>query len=268
MGLHLGGARAQTRGAARLTVLQLNMSFGQGGLEPLLALVHETRPDVVALEAVGENFRSLRAGLPDYIFYRDGELALGSRLPLDAFAPDPTIVTHGATHQAKYIRGRVTTAAGPVRVYAVHPISPHPSFDKIRASGRTEDLWTGEIVEQEARRAMAETTVVRLAQLGAVAEDARSSPDPVLIVGDTNLPELSWAFAGLFGGYHDAFAETGRGFGYTYPADRPSLDPWMRIDRILAGTGLRVLTASAPARRIYKHLPLVAEVEVLPGAPR
>ncbi len=266
MGLHLRGGRAPTRGAARLTVLQLNMGFGHGGIEPVLALVRDTRPDVVALEAVGGNFWSLQAGLPGYVFFRDGELALGSRLPLDEFTPDPTLAGGGAGHPAMYIRARATTPAGPVRVYAVHPTSPHPSFDKIRESGHPAELFTSELFEQEARRAMAETTVLRLAQLGAVADDARRSSDPVLIVGDTNLPELSWAFAGLFSAYHDAFAETGRGFGYTYPADR---GPWMRIDRILAGDGLRVLAASAPPRRIYKHLPLMAEIEILPtAAPR
>jgi endonuclease/exonuclease/phosphatase family metal-dependent hydrolase len=161
-----------------------------------------------------------------------------------------------------YARARVTTPGGPVRVYAIHPTSPHSTFDEIRGEGLKSELLSGRALRSENRHEVASNTAERLAQLSAVAEDARTSPDPVIIGGDTNMPTLSRAFAHLFGDYHDAFAETGRGFGYSYPADKPS---WMRIDRILLGPRFRVLSSFTSERRIYKHQAVVSDIELLPG---
>lgn len=268
MGLHLGSPRPQAQGTLRMTVLTLNMGFGHGGLQPVIALIRDTHADVVTLAAVGGRFEELREGLPGFTFVRDEELAIGSRFPLDEFVVGAPIVRDGAgardggTEPGMSIRCRLTTPAGRIRVYAVHPSSPHNAFDEIRGGGLRGELLSGRIFGAEARRQMSDNTTLRLAQLGAVAAAARTSPDPVLIGGDTNLPELSQAFARFFGDYHDAFAETGRGFGYTYPAD--TRRPWMRIDRILAGPRFRVLSAFTPPRHIYKHLAVVADVELRP----
>ena len=261
MGLHVGGTRRPAAGATRVTVMTLNMGFGHAGTAPVISLIREVGADVVALEAVGGNFAALRAGLAEYSFARDGELAIGSRLPMDQFVVGPPVVEAGVSHPGMYVRCRLTTAAGQVRLYAVHPTSPHSTFDEIRGDGLRQTILTGRIFGAEARQEMTANTDERLAQLGAVAADARSSPYPVLIAGDTNLPGLSPAFVRLFGEYHDAFAEAGRGFGYTYPADK---SPWMRIDRILAVPGLRIVSAFTPRRRIYKHLAVVADVELAP----
>jgi vancomycin resistance protein VanJ len=59
----------------------------------------------------------------------------------------------------------------------------------------------------------------------------------VIIAGDTNLPGLSRIFRENLGGFDDAFAAVGRGFGYTYP----SKFPWLRIDRILTNGKLRAV---------------------------
>jgi endonuclease/exonuclease/phosphatase family metal-dependent hydrolase len=104
---------------------------------------------------------------------------------------------------------------------------------------------------------------LRLVQVQAVAEDAAASRYPVLIAGDTNLPEQSWALARWLGGYRDAFAERGTGFGYSFPAPRR---PWMRIDRIMAGPGFRVLSCRLLPERVSDHLTVVADLQ-LPGAP-
>jgi endonuclease/exonuclease/phosphatase (EEP) superfamily protein YafD len=263
MGLHLGGPHRQTDGATRLTVLTLNMGFGHGGIAPVISLIRDTRADVVALQAVGGNFAALRAGLTEYSFVRDGELAIGSRFPLDQFVVSAPVVLDGGAQPGMYVRCRLMTPAGPVRLYSVHPTSPHSSFDRIRDAGIREEMLTGHILDGQSRLEMIANTAVRLAQLGALSEDAGTSPDPVLIAGDTNLPGLSWALSRLFGAYQDGFAEAGRGFGYTYPADR---HPWMRIDRVLAASRFRFVGALTPERRIFKHLAVVADVELPPAS--
>jgi len=108
---------------------------------------------------------------------------------------------------------------------------------------------------------MEPNTRERLEQVRALAADAASSPDPVLIAGDTNLPGLSWAFWHWLGGFSDGFAEVGRGFGYSYPAQRMV---WMRIDRILAGPRFRFLDAATISPRVADHLAVAADLELLP----
>lgn len=263
MGLHLGHPRLGTPGTPRLTVLQLNMGFGHGGRPPVIALIRDVGADIVTLEAVSGNFELLRAEMTEYKFFRDGDLAIGSRFPIDQLVVGAPVVEDGVTHDAMYMRARVMTPSGPIRVYAVHPTSPHSTFDEIRGEGLRHEIRSGQILGDEARVEMIKNTNERLAQLGAAAADAQTSPDPVLIGGDTNMPELSRAFARLFGDYQDAFAEVGRGFGYSYPDDK---HPWMRIDRILAGPRFRILSAVTLKRKIYKHRAVVADVELPPAA--
>ena len=108
---------------------------------------------------------------------------------------------------------------------------------------------------------MEANTRQRLEQVRALAADAAKSSEPVIIAGDTNLPGLSWAFSHWLGGFSDGFAEVGRGFGYSYPAQRMV---WMRIDRILAGPRFRFLDVTTISPRISDHLAVAADLELLP----
>ena len=112
---------------------------------------------------------------------------------------------------------------------------------------------------------MEANTQERLDQVRALAADAAKSSDPVLIAGDTNLPGLSWAFSHWLGEFSDGFAEVGRGFGYSYPAQRMV---WMRIDRILAGPRFRFLDAATISPRVSDHLAVAADLELLPDPDR
>jgi endonuclease/exonuclease/phosphatase family metal-dependent hydrolase len=83
-----------------------------------------------------------------------------------------------------------------------------------------------------------------------------------VIVGDTNLPPLSGIGRRRFGAFRDAFEAVGFGFGYTFPAKLP----WMRIDRVLAGPGVRFLSARVGARGASDHRSLRVDLEL--EAPR
>jgi endonuclease/exonuclease/phosphatase family metal-dependent hydrolase len=56
----------------------------------------------------------------------------------------------------------------------------------------------------------------RAKQADIVAEVIKNSPYKVIAVGDLNDVPLSYAYSTVKGNLSDAFAETGRGFGYTY----------------------------------------------------
>ncbi len=263
MGLYLSGPRPETPGALNFRIFTFNIGLGMNGVADVLARIRDARADVVVLEEVSdENVAFLRAGLSGFAFQHLDQFVIASRFPIDkAFVP-PEIEVDGAPHSRHYARCRLRTPAGPIRLYVTHPISPHGVLDRIRGDGLRDEILSGRTFMARTREGVAANARQRVAQVRALAEDAAHSPDPVLIAGDTNLPGLSWAFARWLGGYQDAFAEVGRGFGYTYPAHKRV---WMRIDRILGGPGITFLNAGPIGPRSYTHLGLVAEAEIYPA---
>jgi endonuclease/exonuclease/phosphatase family metal-dependent hydrolase len=84
---------------------------------------------------------------------------------------------------------------------------------------------------------------------------------PFVIAGDTNLPPGSAIARRRFAGLHDAFADVGNGFGFTFPAKRP----WMRIDRFLAASGVRFLAIRTEPLGPSDHRAVEAEIELEGG---
>ncbi|HEY4394007.1 MAG TPA: endonuclease/exonuclease/phosphatase family protein [Polyangia bacterium] len=270
MGLGMRGRQPATPGAWRFRVFTANIGNGAAGSAQVVARARSADPDLIVLEEVADTpfeIERLRAGLAGYAFWSSGQFAVASRFPIEDAEVPPPLDRGGRRLPRNYARLRLLTPAGPIRLYAVHPISPHSAFDELRGAEPTGDftdeLLTARVFDPRARAVLEENTERRVSQVRALADDARQSPEPVLIAGDTNLPGLSWALATLLGDYHDAFADAGRGFGYTYPTWHRR---WLRIDRLLGGPRLRFLSAASDPPRLYDHLPLTAEVELLSGA--
>ena len=262
MGLHLGGTRAATPGAQRFRLFTLNTGLGKNGTGEILDRIRGANPDVIALEEVDDDdVEALRLGLPGYAFRHLDQFVIASRFPIEAEVVPPPIRYDGHIQSAQYAHCRLLTPDGPIRLFAVHPISPHDAFDRLRGRGLRYELLSGRILGSASARAMEANTRQRLAQVRALAADAAESSEPVIIAGDTNLPGLSWAFSHWLGGFSDGFAEVGRGFGYSYPAQRMV---WMRIDRILAGPRFRFLGVTTLSPRVSDHLAVGADLELLP----
>jgi endonuclease/exonuclease/phosphatase (EEP) superfamily protein YafD len=103
-------------------------------------------------------------------------------------------------------------------------------------------------------------TALRTRQIAAATEAARRSKDPVLLAGDTNLPEGSLIARSYFAPFHDAFVDVGFGFGHTFPAKLP----WMRIDRVLGGPRVRFLDVRVLPRGASDHRAVVVDFEIVP----
>jgi endonuclease/exonuclease/phosphatase family metal-dependent hydrolase len=262
MGLQVGGPRTAAPGTQRFRLVTLNTGLGKNGTGEILERIHGAHPDVIVLEEVGDHdLEALRRGLPGYAFRHLDQFVIASRFPIDEAVMPPPIWSDGEARAAEYAHCRLRTPAGPIRLFAVHPVSPHEAFNQLRGRGLWYELLTGRVLRSASARAMEANTRDRLAQVRALAADAAASADPVVIAGDTNLPGLSWAFAHWLGGLRDGFAEVGRGFGYSYPAQRMV---WMRIDRILAGPRVRFLDVATISPGVSNHLAVAADLELLP----
>ena len=261
MGLHVGGPAASFA-TPHLRILTYNVDGGRESLPEIVKEIQEIAPDVVLFQengaAVGD---AVAAALPGFQTRAVSQFFVASRYPiLETFAP-PKIPHLGHERSPKFMSYVLDTPLGRLTVFNVHPISPRDGFEDIRGSGLRAELESGRVFSGD-RHNLIDNTRLRRLQVEAIAERARSVEGPVLIAGDTNLPGGSRILADNLGGFQDAFAEVGSGFGYTYPSNRKVA--WMRIDRILAGPGLRFTRAEVGTRHGSDHYCLYADVEKTP----
>jgi endonuclease/exonuclease/phosphatase (EEP) superfamily protein YafD len=266
MGLHLPGGRSASAGAHRLRIFTFNINEGRAGIADVVARARAGDPDLIVFQEAGHvESEPLRAGLPGYFFDHTDQFVLASRFPIEErfFPPMLPATDGGRARTRRFVRYRIAVPGGPILLYNIHPVSPREGIDELRGAGLGHELATGRIFRPDTGD-LNSSTALRVAQIASVAEDAAGSAYPVLIAGDTNLPELSWAFGRSLARYHDAFAEVGSGFGYTFPATKRRA--WLRIDRILGDDRFRFLSSAVVPDRLSDHFALTADVELLPSA--
>jgi endonuclease/exonuclease/phosphatase (EEP) superfamily protein YafD len=260
MGLRLSCARERNPDADRLTVLSLNVSQSLWGTQAVVTQLRSTGADVIVLQEVGPNDADVLEASFSGFRHRVGQFLLVSRYPIEEVVEPPKIKLGKTLRSPRFVRYRLATPGGPIYLYNVHPMSPRDALDHLRGAGLRQELASGRLLRFVTPPQVAANTRLRLAQLQAIADDARRLPYPVIIAGDTNLPHLSWALRDVLGDYQDGFDAAGNGFGYTYPVSRRS--PWLRIDRILAGPRVRFVAFRVIDVPVSDHLAVIADVEL------
>jgi len=259
MGFRLAWPTPPTPGALHLRVVSCNIHAGALGVKRIMSPLRAMNPDIIVLQEVdGTYYAELQRLVPGYVVRESGQFWLASRFPVEQVTePPPQLI--GSVQQAiPFVRYRIRTPAGPITLFNFHPVSPRDGLETVRGDGIRHPLLRGDLFNTRARTVVAENTSLRLAQLQSFVESARESPDPVIIAGDTNLPDLSWAFAHWLGAYSDGFSAAGSGFGYSFPAPR---HPWMRLDRIMADQRFRFRSFQIINKYISDHFAVTAELE-------
>ncbi len=261
-GFRLAWPTRPTPGALHLRIVSCNINGGALGLERILRPLRAADPDIIILQEVApEAYPRLRALVPGYSVRESGQFWLASRFPVEAMTEPPMRLNGGFQQSMRFVRYRITTPAGPIMLFNVHPISPRDGLESVRGHGLRQQLLRGDLFNTRARTQVAQNTSLRLTQLQAFAESAHESQDPVIIAGDTNLPDLSWALAHWLGDYSDGFSAAGTGFGYSFPSPR---NPWMRIDRIIADQRFRFRDFRVINSYISDHFAVRADLELTP----
>jgi vancomycin resistance protein VanJ len=207
-----------TRGGIRVRVLTCNMHYRKGDLTALDRLLTETTPDLVALqEWAGSKESEVLAG-HEWHVHRTPGLFLASRYPIR----EATNIGMDSTgEKGSVMRYAVETPAGVITLFSLHLATPRWGLYEVMHEG-----------EQGATSLQAGTDL-RGEQSENVAREAGAVTGPVLLAGDFNTPPESVIFRRSWGGYTDAFASSGWGWGYTFRNWRTMV----RIDHILAGAG-------------------------------
>lgn len=156
----------------------------------------------------------------------------------------------------------VETPLGLIRIFNVHLQSNRISQDADRLAEAPIDdagTWTG--VRGMLRKVRASTRL-REEQARWLSGAIRDSPIPVVVAGDFNDTPQSYAYHIIRQGLDDSFEHGGFGFGTTFAGRIPGL----RIDFLLASTGLTFLDHTVAKGRFSDHYPVLARLTGSPAS--
>ncbi|MFN3649684.1 MAG: endonuclease/exonuclease/phosphatase family protein [Armatimonadota bacterium] len=160
----------------------------------------------------------------------------------------------GGPEWRRYVRCRVLAPRGAVTLYNLHLDTPRDSLAAVLRRGPA------------ALPQLQEEAGARVFRAAAIAEELRAERGPVLIAGDFNAPARSLVHRTLRGaGFRDAFAERGRGYGYTYGHATRLGHSFVRIDHILVSPALEVERCWTGSPDGSDHRAVVADLR-LPGS--
>jgi vancomycin resistance protein VanJ len=242
-----------------LCIMTCNAKYGDRDVTPLIDDILRYKPDVVLLQDMQNPLRG-----PLENFFRDwqvrafGQYVIASKFPLS----EPEVlnisfprVEHACLRCQLFINGAVVT------LYNVHLKTPREGLNAFR-SVKKRPAYLPKAIQRFENNVEA-----RLLQAKTLSGYVRQEQGPVILAGDLNSPDASLACAMLRdAGLHDAFAEGGKGYGYTYghfllqhrlPWIRVS---WMRIDHIMTSSQLHTLRCWPGTAKASDHRPVIAEL--------
>ncbi len=213
-----GGGPAAAAPAGGLRVMTWNIHGGTEGVEQILAEVQRHKPDLVLMQEAKQwtpepLIRPLREGFAGWHTYHESEYFLASRHPIRGADTEPL---YNALKRPGF-SAVIDTPQGPVRLFGVHFNTAVRGESLLR---RRRSL-PGYLYHTGDTRAQQAATLRSW-----IAEEDR----PLLVMGDFNTPPAGRIYGSLAGDLQDCFGKAGRGWGFTYPTERPLL----RIDHIFA----------------------------------
>jgi endonuclease/exonuclease/phosphatase family metal-dependent hydrolase len=260
LGLELGLKRdvraAQDPHAIRL--VSYNIALGYYGVPAIVEQVRKLQPNLVLLQEDHDGIATdLQQAFAGWHTDRHGQFFIASRFPiLDVKQPEPLRyqVGEGGSPRAgeggaRFIAYTLGTDVGPVDVFNVHTSSPREGLEDMRGNGFLHELRHGSMPLGRGAHRLTFNAYRRRRQVQGIAAAVRASSHPVIVAGDFNLPALSHVVRDNLGDLDDAFVSAGRGFGYTYPTKFP----FLRIDRIFVGHGLRAVAFHRGDTRASDH---------------
>ena len=245
---------------ARVRVMTWNIKYGSYPLGPLIRELDRCRPDVVFFQdAIDAQRGPLAAYFRGWQLRSHGQFVIASRYPLSEME-----VRELPGEGQEYLRCQMRLGPSLVTLYNVHLKTPRRSLNAFRTA-RTQPWYLPEAIQLFDHNV--NTRRVQAITVGAGLSGERG---PVIVAGDLNAPDASLACATLRdAGLHDAFAEQGRGYGFTYghwlfKYRLPWLKvSWMRIDHVMTNEHFRTKRCWAGSGEASDHRPVIADLVLL-----
>ncbi|MEA5113264.1 MAG: endonuclease/exonuclease/phosphatase family protein [Geobacteraceae bacterium] len=256
----LHSAPAQTGGIS-IRVMTCNAKYGKRDVSALIDDMLWYKPDLVFLQdASGAMNGPLKDFFRGWSLYSHGQYVTASRLPLSR--PE-VLSTSFPGEKQDILRCRLTAGGREISLYNVHFQTPREGLNAFRGVRRRPRLLPAAVEKLE------NNVQARFIQAGMVREYLRQDSASVILAGDLNSPDSSHVMSMLRkSGLHDAFAESGTGYGYTYghfllrnrlPWLRVS---WMRIDHIMSSRGVTSKRSWTGTGRASDHRPVLSDMVI------
>lgn len=256
MGFCWNTTRAAPAGTA-LRVMTYNVQLWQRADVPaIISEIRNAAPDILCLQdARGASRGQVSVFLKGWHVASAGQYVIASKFPfVDSTVGD--ISYRGEAHS--YLRARVDVAGEVVTVVNAHFVTPRDALTVVRT-----DQFS-RVGVQIIRSNLSD----RITQARALADDVRHVAGPLIVAGDLNAPPPALASRALADiGLVDAFATSGRGYGYTFGHTLLVGQSFLRIDRILVSRDVFLVRTTVGGADGADHRPVIADI-VLPKTSR
>ena len=244
-------------------VMTWNIKYGSYDLAPLMEEITRCKPDVVLFQdAVGSMNEQLGNYFKAWQVRHHGQFVIASRYPLSEAEVHPL---PASGEGQEYLRCQLRIGPTLVSLYNVHFRTPRWSLNAFRTARKEPEYLP------QAIQSFDHNITTRLSQARSVADALSREKGPVILTGDLNAPDASLVCSILReAGMHDAFAQRGRGYGFTYghflfKHRLPWLKiSWMRIDHIMMNGHFNTERCWAGSSQASDHRPVIADL-VLQG---
>ncbi len=243
-------------------VMTCNIKYGQRDLKALIEDIVHYKPEVVFLQDVTNSMKGpLGKVFTGWNIRASGQHVIASRLP---FADTGVRTATLPEDQGFYLRTELQFGKSTIALYGVHLLTPRDGLNAFRAARKKPSRFLDAIQELQ------ENVEHRLTEARTLSDLVRQERGAVIVAGDMNSPDESLACSTLRdANLHDAFAEGGRGYGYTYGhfmfRSRVPWLPrvsWMRIDHIMLSSKLRSQRCWTGTGEASDHRPVFADLIV------
>ena len=263
MGLSWSLQTPPAPGRTTLRVMTWNVKYGARSRAAIFDEIKRHRPDLVLLQDAPGLLES-----PEGDFFRGwqvrsyGQFVIAGRLPLED-ATAEWLDFPGQAGGEACLRCRLRIAGTTVTLYNVHLHSPRQELSLVPLAVKKPPIRDLTATMLKSNATSRHLQAHRLAAL------LLQERGPVIVAGDLNAPDSSLVCDTLrTAGVHDAFAEGGRGYGYTYGhfliPDRLPLPKFsfVRIDHIMLGSRIRAARCWTGTADASDHRPVCADLEL------
>jgi vancomycin resistance protein VanJ len=238
-------APSATESEVPIRLLTYNIRSGGGGVEKIAAAIRSVSPDAICLQEASPYFDlpdpmpGLQRLLPEWRFTNYGDMAIGVRGGRIEGLEVVRYPVPGSYRAALLVR---TTLKGqPLTLVTTHLAT----------------AFHGETIGSQRRRLpryLESTARARRVQLDTLLARTDQITGPLILCGDFNTPPRGVEYARVSTRFTDAFAATGRGFGWSYSATHSLL----RIDYVWCNEKVRPVEARILDWPHSDHKPLLA----------
>jgi endonuclease/exonuclease/phosphatase (EEP) superfamily protein YafD len=216
-------------------------NVGQNNHRTLGNFMGSEKPDIVVLQEAPARGRNYALQYPEMHVAGQGEFVLISRLQINRAKLVREISWRGRPVAARF---EVEYKGRPLAVYGVHMPTPRNDLLRLWGRGFAEEILDPSSVAGSSGRVPVGLSMRERVKLARRLVSVLQAEDmPFIVVGDFNMPSNGYIRRIFSGQLRDAFGECGRGYGFTFPGyTRNPLSffkPWLRLDYLFAGKGLK-----------------------------